>query len=172
MKKSILILLTFFVITSTLFSSVSAASVSTGTIPSAALDYFEGIIDKLEPGEDYFVYKSSDYTSVMIYGYGLKLDGSVLSATDVTQLTYNTRGASSGTSGYNYNPTFTSAEVSFVQINTDQTSIVYSSLGNWSSLGNQKSNDILTYILWSVLLIFFIVIIFKFFRNRRSYISL
>lgn len=171
MKKSILVVLTFFAITVSLCCSASAASVSSGTIPSAALDYFEGLIDKLEPGEDYFVYKSGDYTSVMIYGYGLKLDGSVLSATDVTQLTYNTRGVSAG-SGYNYNPTFTSVVVSSVQINTDQTSIVYSSLGDWSTLGSQKSNDILTYILWTVLLIFFIVIIFKFFRNRRSYISL
>ena len=153
MKKLLSVFIILILCFSVFSFSCSAASVSLGTIPSAALDYFEGVIDKLEPGEQYFIYKSGDYTSVMLYGYGLNLNGSVLSGTNVTQLIYNTRGYNQG-SGYNYSPTFNSDVVSSIQIDTDKTSIVYSSLGTWPTLGNQKSNDLLTYILWSVVLIF------------------
>lgn len=148
----------------------SAASVDPGTIPSAAQTYFEGIIDNLDTGEEYFVYKSGDYSAVMIHGYDLTYSGSIVTGNNVTQIIYNTRGSTTG--NYNYNPTINFSTVSSVQIDTDQTSICYSSLGSWATLGNQKSNDTLTYILWVLVLILFVIIIFKFFRNRRSYISL
>ncbi len=148
----------------------SAASVDAGTIPSQAETYFEGIIDNLDTGEDYFIYKSGDYSAVMLHGYDLTYSGSVVTGKNVTQIIFNTRGVSNG--NYNYNPTINFSTVSSVQIDTDQTSICYSSLGSWATLGDQKTNDTLTYILWTLVLILFVIIIFKFFRNRRSYISL
>ncbi len=150
--------------------SSSAASVDVGTINSGALTYFEGVIDKLETGEQYFIYRSGDYSATMLHGHQLKLSGSVISGSKVNQIVYNTRGQNTGNN--QYTPTIDISTLDTVEVNTSRTSIVYSSLGSWATLGNQKSNDTLSYILWSVIFIVFIIVIFKFFKNRRSYISL
>lgn len=150
--------------------SASAASVDSGTINSSALNYFEGIIDKLDPEEQYFIYRSGDYSATMLHGYELTLSGSVVSGSNVTQIVYNSRGIADGS--YNYTPTIDYSTLESIQVSTDRTSIAYSSLGSWSTLGDQKQTDLLTYILWIVLLVLFVIIIFKFFRYRKGYISL
>ena len=104
----------------------------------------------------------------MIYSSDLTLTDSVVSGTDVTQLIYNSRSQSDN---YNYIPSFTESHLESIAIVTDYYSIAYSSLGSWSALG-QTSNNILTYILYSVILILLIFVVFKLIRNRRHYINL
>lgn len=148
--------------------SAAADTVDQGTISSAAVNYFEGVVNKLPAGYDYFIYKSGDYTATMIYSSDLTLTDSVVSGTDVTQLIYNSRSQSDN---YNYIPSFTESHLESIAIVTDYYSIAYSSLGSWSALG-QTSNNTLTYILYSVILILLIFVVFKLIRNRRHYINL
>lgn len=168
MNKILVVLL--ILVSFTLSFSASAASVDSGTINASALNYFEGIIEKLDPEEQYFIYRSGDYSATMLHGYELTLSGSVVSGSNVTQIVYNSRGIADGS--YNYTPTIDYSTVDSIQVSTDRTSIAYSSLGSWATLGDQKQTDLLTYILWIVLLVLFVIIIFKFFRYRKGYISL
>ena len=167
-KKSLVFIL---ILSSFLMCTLSsAASVDSGTIPSAALTYFEGMIDKLQTGEHYFIYKSGDNVAVMLHSHSLKLTNGMVSGTNVNQIVYNSRGQNNGTN--QYSPTIDFSILDSIQIDTDRTSIVYSSLGSWATLGDQKQFDLLTFILWTVIIILFVIIIFKFFRYRKGYISL
>lgn len=146
----------------------SAASVSTGTINSTALNYFEGVVKKLPAGTDYILYKSGDYTTDLVYSSDLQLSDNTVSGTDLTCLRYNTR---SYTSGNNYTSTYTEYHYQTFDLTTDDFSICYSSLGNWSDISD-NSNTTLNYILYAVIFILFIIVAFKFIRHRRSYIDL
>lgn len=152
---------------------VSAFQVEAGAIPAAALEYFEGVVTKLPEHHEYFLYRSGDYTSVLVSSEDLHLDGSVIYGTNVTCYEYNTR-AQNG--GYNqYIPSYTKNTYDSIQIDTDIFSIAYSSLGDWSPLISReesKSNNWIQYILWSVVLILLVFIAFKLIRNRRSYVNL
>lgn len=172
MKRLFLIFILLFSLIFGVFSA-SAVQVSNGAIPSAALEYFEGVVIKLPEHYEYFLYRSGDYTSVLVSSEDLHLDGSVVSGTNVTCYEYNTR-AQNG--GYNqYTPAYTKYTYDSIQIDTDIYSIAYSSLGDWSPLISReesKSYNWIQYILWSVVLILLVFICFKLIRNRRSYISL
>ncbi len=168
--KRVLIFLCFTAVLMSLFTlNVFADTVDEGTVNSAALNYFTGVVNKLPANSHYVIYRTGDYTTSMVYGFDLVLSGSnISSASSCTQLIYNTRGAGSTTS---YTPTLSTSELSSFQLSTSDTSIIYSSLGSWSTVGD-TSKDTFSYILWSIVFLIFIYIVFKHFRYRRYYINL
>lgn len=147
--------------------TVSAETVESGTVSSTALNYFTGIVNKLPTNSDYVIYRTGDYTSAMVYGFDFDLSGDVISASDCTKVVYDTR------SGYgtSYVPTVTTSELSTFSLTTSSSSIIYSSVGSWASVGDNK-RDTVDYILWSVVFLIMLFCIFKFVRYRRSYINL
>ena len=50
-----------------------------GTISDTYLDYFEGIVEKLKPNENYVVWRSGQYAYNMCYGENIELDGTFFS---------------------------------------------------------------------------------------------
>lgn len=50
-----------------------------GTISDTYLDYFEGIVQKLEPNENYVIWRSGQYAYNMCYGENIQLDGTYFS---------------------------------------------------------------------------------------------
>ena len=162
-----------FILSLFVFIVPCSAQVANGAIPSAALEYFEGVVTKLPSGQDYFLYRSGDYTTNLITSKDLCLDGTVIKGTNVTIYQYNQRGSSSGS--YNYNPEYTVEEYDSYFVDTNTFSIAYSSLGDWAELTSRVESEGFTwvkYILWSVVLILLIIIAFKLLKNRRSYINL
>lgn len=147
--------------------TVSAETVESGTVSSTALNYFTGIVNKLPTNSDYVIYRTGDYTSAMVYGFDFNLTGNVISASDCTKVVYDTR------SGYgtSYVPTVTTSELSTFSLTTSSSSIIYSSVGSWASVGDNK-RDTVDYILWSLVFLIMLFCIFKFVRYRRSYINL
>lgn len=168
MRRFFVLIFCVAVLMSCFTLSISADTPDDGTVNSTALNYFTGVVNKLPANSDYVIYRSGDYTSVMVYGFDFELDGSVVSADDCTMLVYNQRGSGSGNS---YTPTFTSSALASFQLSTSSSSIVYSSLGSWPAVGD-TSKDNLTYILWSVIFLILIFVVYKHFRNRRHYINL
>jgi hypothetical protein len=104
----------------------------------------------------------------MVYGFNFKLNNSTISAEECTFLLYNQRGSGSGTQ---YTPTLTEASITGFQLTTKNTSIIYSSLGSWASVGD-TSKDNTNYILWVLVVLVFLFVVYKHFRNRRHYIDL
>lgn len=170
MRKYILISLCVVVLMSCFVITSFAASPEDGTPNSTALSYFTGVVDKLPANTDYVIYKSGDYTTNMVYGE-LILDSDTFTSSNCTQLVYDQRGKAYGT-GYNqYYPTYIETSLSGFQLSVTSSSILYSNLGNYSTIGdNQK--DTFTYILWSVIILIFLFVAYKHFRNRRQYINL
>ena len=148
--------------------SIFADTPDDGTLNSTALNYFTGVVNKLPANSDYVIYRSDDYTSVMVYGFDFKLNNSIVTAEDCTMLIYNQRGSGSGTQ---YTPTLTEAVVTGFQLTTKNTSIIYSNLGSWASVGD-TSKDNTNYILWVLVILVFLFVVYKHFRNRRHYIDL
>lgn len=140
----------------------------TGAVNSAALNYFTGVVSKLPLGTQYVIFKSGDYTTDMVFSPTLNLNGSTINGTDVTRLCYNTR---SYVSGNTYTVELTEEFTDSFILNTSSFSIIYSSLGNWSTVADTKS-PIISYILFTVIIILLIFVAFKFIRHRRSYINL
>ncbi len=172
MKKLFIILLVTLLMCTFICVTVSAETADEGTISSTVLDYFEGVIDKLPSNSDYVAYKVSDYVYYLVTGYNASLsDDGVFTFGECTVHVYNSRAVGSGSNNYTYTPSFSSFVSESMSVNVPDTSIIYSNLGNYSSLGS-TSNDTLSYILWAVIFIAFIIIIVKFRRNRRSYVSL
>lgn len=170
MKRIFIIICCFIVLMSVVTVSCSAATPDSGTINSAALTYFTGVVNKLPENCDYVIYRSGDYSANMVYGYNFELSGSSISAGDCIELVYDARGSSSGSS-YNYEPTISWSELSGYVLNTSSTSIIYSSLGSWASVGD-TSKDNISYILWTIIIFLFLFIVYKTIRNRRHYINL
>lgn len=140
-----------------------------GTVNSTALNYFEGVVNKLPANCDYVIYRTGDYTSSMLFGFDLEVNGSnIVSSSECTELIYNTRG--SGSAGYYY-PSYSTVEHDSYFVSTSESTIVYSSLGNWASVGD-PNKDTVSYILWTVVFLVLLFIVFKHFRNRRHYINL
>lgn len=168
MIKRISIILT--VILLLIFSILPCSAVTTvnGTVNSTALNYFEGVVEKLPLGTEYIIFKSGDYTTDMVYSTDLSLNGSIVSGTNVTNLQYNTRAFVSGNS---YTTQLIEDVYQSYTLETNSFSICYSSLGNWSAVG-ESTTPILTYILYTVVFGVLLLVAFKFFRNRRSYINL
>lgn len=168
----------FFIILSTsilLFtSSVSADSVADGAVNSTAQQYFTGIISKLPPNYDYFLYKAGDYDTALITGSDLKLNssGTLTGSDNLRVYHYNTRYQQ--LSAGQWRTGFTVDSPSSVIVNTTAYSLAYSSLGRFPELSgsDRNSNTTLTYILYSVCALLFFYILFKLFRNRRHYINL
>lgn len=50
-----------------------------GTISDTYLDYFEGIVEKLKPDENYVIWRSGQYAYNMCYGKDIHLEGSFFS---------------------------------------------------------------------------------------------
>lgn len=141
---------------------------ATGAVNSGALNYFTGVVSKLPLGTQYVIFKSGDFTTDMVFSPTLSLNGSTINGTDVTRLSYNTR---SYVSGNNYTVELTEEMSNSFILNTTSHSIIYSSLGNWSTVADTKS-PIISYILFTVIIILLIFVAFKFIRHRRSYINL
>lgn len=139
-----------------------------GAVNSGALNYFTGVVSKLPLGTHYVIFKSGDNTTDMVFSPTLNLNGSTINGTDVTRLCYNTR---SYVSGNTYTVELTEEFTDSFILNTSSFSIIYSSLGNWSTVADTKS-PIISYILFTVILILLIFVAFKFIRHRRSYINL
>ena len=168
MFKRVFIIITVISILLLSILPCSAATTVNGTVNSTALNYFEGVVDKLPLGTEYVIFKSGDYTTDMIYSTDLSLNGSTVSGTNVTNLQYNTRAIVSGNS---YTTQLIEDVYQSYTLETNSFSICYSSLGNWSAVG-ESTTPILTYILYTVIFGVLLLVAFKFFRNRRSYINL
>ena len=52
-----------------------------GTISDTYLDYFEGIVEKLKPGEHYVIWRSGQYAYTMCWGEDIELEGTYFSGT-------------------------------------------------------------------------------------------
>lgn len=169
MKKILIFLCLLLLIGSTVLT-VSADSPDEGTLNSAALNYFTGVVNKLPSNCNYVIYRSGDYAGTMVYGYDLELSGSnFVCDTSCFCLVYNARGSGSGS--YDYTPTVTQSSLGKFQLTTSNQNIIYSSLGDFSSVGD-ANKDTFTYILWSIVLLILLFVVFKFHRNRRHYINL
>lgn len=154
---------------SCIFLPVLADTPDEGTINSAALSYFTGVVNKLPSNCNYVIYRSGSYAATMVFGYDLVLsDSSFVCDTACTRLIYNSRGSGSG---YDYIPTITESTIGNFNLTTSDTSILYSSLGSFASVGD-SNKDTFTYILWSIVLLILLFVFLKFFRNRRHYINL
>ena len=147
---------------------VSADSPDNGTVNSTALTYFTGVVNKLPENCDYVIYRSGDNTTNLVFGSNFKLNNNTITSSKCTQMIYNQRGMGSGTQ---YVPTISKSELNSFNLSTSDSSIIYSSLGSWSSVGDTNRDNI-SYILWSVVLLVLLFIVFKFHRNRRHYINL
>lgn len=159
----------FFVAAMLVPVSAFAVDVDSGTPNSAAMTYLSDVVKGLPPTNDYFLYKSGDYTVTLLYGDDFSLsDSGVVSAQDATMVVYNTRDQQDG---YNYTPSVTSQAVSGFQVSTNKYSIVYSNLGSFARLeGTERLT--LSYLLYAVIFLIFVFIVFKLLRNRRHYINL
>lgn len=166
--KKLFIFLCCVALMHALLLPISADSVDTGSINSSALNYFEGVVNKLPSNCHYVIYKTGDYTSSLLYGFDLELNGSnIVSSSECTELIYNQRVSSNS----GYYPSFSTVVHDSYFLSTSETSMIYSSLGNWPSVGDSNKNNV-EYILWTVVLIVLLFIVFKFHRNRRHYINL
>lgn len=169
MKRIYLFLFCFFVLMSCFLLTAAAESPDSGTVSSSPLNYFTGIVNKLPANSDYVIYRSGDYSTTLVYGFDFSFsDSAIKSPGECTQLIYNTRGFGSGTS---YTPTLTTNTYSSFTLSYDDTSFIYSNLGHFPSVGD-TSKDNLSYILWSVVFLIFLLVLFKFLRNRRHYINI
>lgn len=169
MKRIFIIIGCFIVLMSFVSVSCSAETPDVGTINSAALNYFTGVVNKLPENCNYVIFRSGDYTATMYYGYDLELQGSnIISSKECKAIIYNTRGSGTGSS---YNPTIDIYDAASCNISTSDTSIIYSSLGSWASVGD-TSKDNISYILWTIIIFLFLFIVYKTIRNRRHYINL
>lgn len=168
MKKILIFLCLLLCIGSTVLT-VSADSPDEGTVNSAALNYFTGVVNKLPPNFHYVIYRSDDYSTKLVYSPDLILNGSQFSCnSSCDSLTYNSRGSGSGTS---YTPTVTMNSLNNFSLITSNNHILYSSLGSYASVGD-ANKDTFTYILWSIVLLILLFVVFKFYRNRRHYITI
>lgn len=169
MKRIFILISCVAVLMSVVTLSVFADSPDSGTVNSAALSYFTGVVNKLPQNSDYVIYRSGDYSATMIYGFNFNYNNNRLSSSDeCIQLVYDSRGM--GSTGY-YFPTINQSTKTGFSLDVDSSSIIYSSLGSWSSVGD-TSKDNISYILWSVVFLIFMFVIYKHFRNRRHYINL
>lgn len=168
MKRFLVFLSCILLLMSCFTLSIFAETPDEGTLNSTALNYFTGVVNKLPANSDYVIYRVDDYSSAMVYGFNLKLNNSTITADECTMLLYNQRGSGSGTQ---YTPTLTEAELSSFQLTTKNTSIIYSSLGSWASVGD-ASKDNTNYILWVLIMLVLLFVVYKHFRNRRHYIDL
>lgn len=170
MKRFLMFLFCAAILMSSLTLVISADSPEDGTVNTTALSYFTGVVDKLPANTDYVIYKSGDYTTNLVYGE-LILDSDTFTSTNCTLLVYNQRGKAYGNNMNQYYPTFTETSLSGFQLSVTSSSILYSNLGNYSALG-ETQKDTWTYILWSVIILIFLFVVYKHFRNRRQYINL
>lgn len=169
MKRILIIIGCLTVLMSVLNVSCSAETPDEGTVNSSALNYFTGIVNKLPQNCDYVIYRSGDNEATMYYGYGLKLEGNYIVSSEACKVViYNSRGLVSGAS---YTPTIDIYDTSSCNISTTNTSIVYSSLGSWASVGDTNRDNV-SYILWTLIFLVFLFIVYKTIRNRRHYINL
>lgn len=167
MKKLLIFLCLLLWICSTVLT-VSADSPDEGTVNSAALNYFTGVVNKLPTNCNYVIYRSGDYSAAMVYGFELELNNNTFSSPSCTRLIYDTRGT--GSTGY-YSPTVSENSIVNFNLTTSNNHILYSSLGSYSSVGD-TNKDTFTYILWSIVLLILLFVAFKFFRNRRHYLTI
>ena len=130
--RKIKFLFVFVALMGVLTLSVSAETVENGTVNSTALNYFTGIVNKLPTNSDYVIYRTGDYTAAMVYGFDFDLSGNVISAAECTKVVYDTR------SGYgsSYVPTVTVSDLSSFSLTTSSSSIIYSTVGSWSTVGD------------------------------------
>ena len=157
MKKIFFILLVV-VLMSSLALPVFGDTPDEGTLNSAALTYFTGVVNKLPANCDYVIYRSGDYMACLVYSYDMTLSAKTFSASSCTRIVYNS-------------PTISSSDISNFTLTTSDNHILYSSLGFYASVGD-TSKDTFTYILWSIVVLVLLFISFKFFRNRRYYINI
>ncbi len=148
--------------------SASAASTAEGTISSEAKTYFTGVVQKFKNGTDYVCYKQGDYSFVLVSSEDLNISDSIFSCSSGKMYLYNTR---TGSSGY-YVPNYSVTDITSFQLTASGSSILYSSLGDYAALIDSKPSKLLSYILYAIIFGIFLLIILKFRRNRRSYISL
>lgn len=93
-----------------------------GTISDTYLNYFRGIVQKLNWKEHYVVYRSGQYSYTMIYGEGVALNGSRFTGTGSVVNIY--RDSSSYSSDW------------YVSYSTDSIALSAGSLFIYSDLGN------------------------------------
>ena len=148
---------------------VSADTPQQGTLNSAALTYFTGVVNKLPPNTNYVIYRVGDNSSALVYSSDLVFNNNIFSSSDCVRLVYDSRGFNTGTN--QYSPTVTTSNIRSFTLTTANQYILYSNLGHYSSVG-ETNKDVFSYILWSVVFLILIFIVFKFFRNRRHYINL
>lgn len=162
-------LIIFFFVSLILIFSISVvnASVASGAVNSSALNYFSTIVADLPDNVDYFLFKSGDYTTTLIYG-DLDLVGSRIVGTDSIQLIYNSRDYQSTTAYY---PSIMKSQLTSVSINTSKFSMAYSNLGDWSRIPRNSHTEV-NYLLYVLIFAVFLYVFFKFRKNRRSYIDL
>lgn len=104
-----------------------------GTISSTYLEYFEGVIQKLDPNEHYVLWKSGDYEYTLAHGEELQLDGSTFSGDCSTVKIYRSDSSSYSSDWYvDYG-----ADV--VSFSADQL-FCYSDLGDYSTLQRGDNN--------------------------------
>lgn len=103
------------------------SDIAYGTISDTYLDYFEGIIQKLQPDQHYVVYKSGDYSYVLAYGEEIEeSSGYFVGSCDYVQIYRES------TSNYNSN-WYVSHSTGTLDLSTSLM-FVYSDLGNHSTL--------------------------------------
>lgn len=169
MKRFFVFMCCVAVLMSCFLLTAAAESPDSGTVSSSPLNYFTGIVNKLPANSDYVIYRSGDYSTTLVYGFDFSFsDSAIKSPGECTQLIYNTRGSGSGTS---YTPTLTTNTYSSFTLSYDDTSLIYSNLGHFPSVGD-TSKDNLSYILWAIVFLILLFVVLNFFRNRRKYIDL
>lgn len=103
-----------------------------GTISSTYLEYFEGVVQKLDPDEHYVLWKSGDYEYTLAYGEELQLSGTTFTGEcDTVQIYRN-----ENTYNSDWYVDYGSEAVRF---SADKL-FCYSDLGNYSTLQRGDNN--------------------------------
>lgn len=97
-----------------------------GTISDTYLSYFEGIVEKLKPNENYVIWRSGQYSYKMAWGESLELDGAQFEGTSCNVCTLYR-------DSNNYNSDW------YTEFSTDDVSIGTVSLFAYSNLGNYST---------------------------------
>lgn len=168
MKKVISFLLSAVIACSTVFTALAVEeSPLIGTPNSTALNYLSAVV-RDKPLVDYVIYKTGDYTVKLVYG-DITYENNVFSGSDLNVVVYNTRGYYYGTSYNQYAPTVSSS-VDSITLTVDETSVIYSNLGNYASVERSIFRD--EYFHFVVEFIGFILLFMSFFIFNRGRIHL
>ncbi len=62
-----------------------------GSMSTSVIQYFKDIVSKLPPGNDYVLFRQSQYVYRLVYSDNLELSGSVFTASDASYVAYDTR---------------------------------------------------------------------------------